>query len=147
MIFGIAGKNCAGKDTVADYLKSKGFEYLSLSDAIRDELAQKKIEPTRENLIRAGTQIREKYGSGELARRIAKKVSPGKNYAIVSIRNPQEVRELEKLDGFFMVEVRASEKLRFGRMKSRARAGDPQALGQFIAAEKAEAASKNSAAQ
>ena len=38
MIIGLTGENCAGKGTVADYLKKKGFYYLSLSDVIREEL-------------------------------------------------------------------------------------------------------------
>lgn len=147
MIIGITGKNCAGKDTVADYLKAKGFEYLSLSDAIRQELEEKNISPTRENLIRAGTKIREEFGERELARRIAKKILPSKNYVVVSIRNPGEVLELEKLEGFTLVNVDASKQARFERMRSRGRAGDPQTLEDFMRAEAAEEKNANSAGQ
>ena len=39
IIIGLTGENCAGKGTVADYLVQKGFYYYSLSDTIREELA------------------------------------------------------------------------------------------------------------
>lgn len=147
MIVGVSGKNCAGKDTVADYLRENGFVYFSLSDAIRDELAKSGIEPTRQNLIEAGTRIRQNFGPEELASRIAKKVLPKKNYVIVSIRNPAEVLELQNLEGFFLINVVADEKTRFERMKMRKRAGDPQTLEEFCSTEKAEASSANSSAQ
>jgi len=147
MIFGITGKNCAGKDTVADYLKQKGFLYLSLSDAIRDELKEKGIASTRENLIKAGTRIREHFGPRELARRISKNLIPDKDYVIVSIRNPEEVMELEKLGSFFLVNVSADSKSRFERMCSRAREGDPKTLEEFMKVEVAEEKNSNSAGQ
>ncbi len=43
MILGITGTFAAGKDTVAEYLKTKGFSVFSLSDAIRDECAARVI--------------------------------------------------------------------------------------------------------
>ena len=147
MIIGVSGRNCAGKDTVADYLKSKGYLYLSLSDAIREELSEKGIPPTRENLISAGNSIRDTFGPRELARRIAKKILPSKNYVIVSIRNPYEADELSKIEGFFLIDVAASKRVRFERMLLRARGGDPKTFEDFCRVEEAEISSPNSNAQ
>ncbi len=54
MIIGLTGANASGKGEAASYLKSKGFEYYSLSDILREEAKRKKIEPLRENLIKRG---------------------------------------------------------------------------------------------
>ena len=51
MIIGLTGSYGAGKDTVADYLKAKGFGYHSLSDILRGELVRSGQSITRESLI------------------------------------------------------------------------------------------------
>ena len=38
---GVTGTLGSGKDTLAAYLVSKGFEHISLSDLIREELKKK----------------------------------------------------------------------------------------------------------
>lgn len=147
MIIGISGKNCSGKDTAANYLKTLGFECLSLSDAIRDELKAKGAEITRENLIAEANHMREKFGNDIFAKRIIKKIKEGKNYAIVSIRNPGEVEALRSLEGFMLLNINANARARFGRMKQRARESDPKTLEEFEALEEKERSSQNPAAQ
>ena len=51
MIIGITGTNAAGKGEASKYLVSKGFQYFSLSDVLREELAVAGKEATREHLI------------------------------------------------------------------------------------------------
>jgi len=141
MIIGLTGENCAGKDTVAEHLKRKGFYYLSLSDVIRDELATEGKQITRENLIAKGNELREKFGPAVLAARTIAKIEGSKNYAVISIRNPAEVSELAKTPNFHLIHVTASANVRFERMKARGREGDPKTLEGFMALEKAEYAS------
>ena len=43
MIVGITGFFCAGKDTMAAMLQQKGFNHISLSDIIREELSSRSI--------------------------------------------------------------------------------------------------------
>ncbi|MFA5108622.1 MAG: AAA family ATPase [Candidatus Micrarchaeia archaeon] len=149
MIIGLTGKNCAGKDTVADYLKRKGYSCFSLSDVIRDELKKNGVEITRENLIAQGNRMRKEYGSSIFAKRIMEKVqaSEAKNYVIVSIRNPVEVKELRKMDGFTLVNVHSDPKFRFDRMRARAREGDPKTFEQFRRIEAAEAKNADPSSQ
>lgn len=53
LVVGLCGLNGSGKSTVSEVLKKEGFYYRSLSDAIRDEVAARGEEATRENLIRS----------------------------------------------------------------------------------------------
>jgi dCMP deaminase len=146
IILGISGKNCAGKDTAANYLVQKGFLYYSLSDVIREILIAQSIQPTRENLIRYGTYFREKEGPNFLAKKIIQKLDKTKNCVIVSIRNIAELEELKKLPKFYFVVIEADEKIRFERMLKRKREGDPKTFEEFKRLEELEF-SNNSAGQ
>ncbi|MFH1094896.1 MAG: deaminase [Candidatus Micrarchaeota archaeon] len=139
MIIGLTGENCAGKDTIAQYLQKKGFEYLSLSDVIRDALADDGKSITRESLIAKGNELRAQGGSNVLAARTVAAMQPGKHYVVVSIRNPSEVEELRKQPNFKLVHVKAEPRIRFERMKARRREGDPHTLEAFMHIETAEA--------
>ena len=48
IIIGLTGRNAAGKTTAGEMLGARGFAYLSLSDAIREEA--KKRAPIRQSL-------------------------------------------------------------------------------------------------
>jgi dCMP deaminase len=139
IVIGLTGENCAGKGTVAEYLKKKSFYYLSLSDVIREELKVEGAEITRTNLIEKGNQLRGEFGPGILATKTAAKVEKDKNYVIDSIRNPAEARELKKLPGFILFYVTASPETRFERMKARDREEDPKTLEAFKHIEEIEA--------
>ncbi len=138
MIIGLTGENCAGKSTVAEYLQKKGFYFHSLSDIIREEVSAEGLPPTRENLIRKGNELRAKSGPGALGARMAKKLQNDKNYCIDSIRNPSEVEELKKLGRFFLIYITAPSEVRFERIKSRGREGDPKNYAAFATIEKLE---------
>lgn len=147
MIIGLTGKNAAGKGEVAQVLREGGFNYLSLSDLLRDELKQRDLEVSRENLIRVGTELRQHYGGGVLADRALQKIEVDKNYVIDSIRNPREVEVLKRLKNFRLVHVTSLPDKRFERIKSRSREGDPQTMKEFNNLEKREAVSADPNAQ
>ena len=126
MIIGVTGTNGAGKSTVLNFLKHMGFSFYSCSDEIREELIRNNIPETRESLIAMGNGLREKFGPGILAARIKKKISDAggtKNFVIDSIRNPSEVEELRKLEGFKLIAVDAPIEERFKRLMSRQKRG------------------------
>ncbi|QQR81535.1 MAG: AAA family ATPase [Deltaproteobacteria bacterium] len=147
MIIGLTGKNGSGKGEAAKFLQLCGFEYYSLSDILREVLSKKKIPITRENLIKTGTKLREEEGYGALAERTLAKLTPDKNYVIDSIRNPEEVRALKRRDDFFLIKIDAPQKVRFERVKQRARESDPMTFSSFVEMEDRELKSKNPAAQ
>jgi dephospho-CoA kinase len=148
MIIGLTGSYCSGKDTVADYIvNSRGFGHFSLSDIIRDAMKEEGIEPTRENLIVFGSNLRYKNGNGVLAKKALSKMEEGKNYCITSIRHPAEVAQLRENGAFVLINVDAPIEIRFARMQKRKRKGDPQTLEKFIEFEKRESQSSGSRQQ
>ncbi|MHA7838435.1 MAG: AAA family ATPase, partial [bacterium] len=67
MIIGVAGRNGAGKGEFVKFLEARSFTALSLSDAIRAELAARGLEETRERMIEVGQEMRRRAGPGALA--------------------------------------------------------------------------------
>jgi dCMP deaminase len=138
MLIGLTGKNAAGKGEVAAYLRDRSFYYLSLSDVLREELESKGIPVTRDTLIIAGNDLRERFGADILAKLTLKKVDPNRNYIIDSIRNPAEVQALRSGGNFILISVDAPQELRFERIRKRARENDPQTYEEFMEKEQAE---------
>lgn len=145
MILGLTGKNAAGKGEVANYLKTKGFIYYSLSDVIRDEATKRGLEHSRDNLINLGNELRQKFDPSYLAESInekiknAKKISSKEIFFVVdSIRNPFEVKELMKNKDFVLIGIKAPVELRFERLLKRNRIGDAKTLEEFKVLEQRE---------
>jgi dephospho-CoA kinase len=135
-LIGLTGTNGAGKGEVAAYLMKKGYAYFSLSDIIREELEKKEQEITRDNLIKTGNELREKFGGNILARRVMEKI---KGKAVIdSIRNPKEIEYLRKKKNFVLLGIDAPVKLRYERVKKRGRNESASTLREFIQKEKKE---------
>lgn len=141
MIIGLTGRNASGKGEVAQFLKTKGFVYHSLSDVIRDEVRKRGLEPTRGNLIAIGRELRAHYGTGYLAEKIMERIEPGQNYVVDSFRHEDEVAVFRKASEFYLFAIQSTPEIRFKRIKSRARENDPQSFEQFEELEKMEATS------
>ena len=139
MIIGLTGKNAAGKGEVAKYLQERGFQFASLSDALRAELRRRHISPTRDHLTRLGNELREKHGPGVLAERILRQVGESQNYVVDSFRNPSEIEVFRGHSDFVLWAVIAAPAARFKRIKARAREKDPLTLARFVAVERREA--------
>jgi len=139
MIIGLTGKNASGKGEVAKFLESRGFQYHSLSDVLRDELKRKHLTPTRDHLTRVGNELREKYGPSILAERILKSLAESQNYIVDSFRNPAEVEAFRQRPDFVLWAITAKPATRLKRIQARARESDPVTLKHFIAVEKREA--------
>jgi len=131
MIIGIVGPLCSGKDTVAKLIADEGFESISTGDFLRDEMREKGIELTRENMQEYIRKMRKKEGLKYPSNRIVKTLKEGKDYLIQGLRNAEEGGELKKLKDFYLVSVNASEEIRFERMKKRAREKDPITFEEF----------------
>jgi len=131
MIVGITGFFCAGKDTMADLLRAKGFAHISLSDIIRAELAARGLAVTIPNLTDAGNELRRLHGPGVLAQRALERVDFGRNWVVTSIRHPAEIAALRRRIDFVLVFIDAPQGVRFERSMLRARPGDPATIEQF----------------
>jgi dCMP deaminase len=139
MLIGLTGRNASGKGEVAKYLEKKSFYYLSLSDAIRDEIRNRGQSPSRETLIAVGNELRTNFGPAILAQRILARVEDDKHYVIDSIRNPAEVDALRAARNFKLIRVDAPLEVRFEPIRRRARESDPITFDKFIELEEREA--------
>lgn len=147
MRVGVAGPNAAGKTLIVDYLERRSFYRVSLSDVIRAELREQGLEPTRENMIRHGRELRDRFGPGVLAQRVQELLPRGRNHVIDSIRHPAEVEQLRSAGDFKLLWVDAPDALRFERSRERARPGDADTLEAFRELEARELGSDDPAAQ
>ena len=133
---GLTGTNGSGKGAAAEYFISKGYAFYSLSDVIREELKKDGIEPTRDNLIRKGNELRAACGADFLARQVMEKVED--KAVIDSIRNPEEVRFLKSKINFILLAIDADVGLRYERVKKRGRNESAATLQEFIEKENEE---------
>lgn len=152
MIIGVAGRNGAGKGELVLFLESRGFSVLSLSDAIRKELANRGLSESRERMIEVGQEMRRRSGPGALAQSLVRQLHADRNYAIDSIRHPVEVEILRHYaestgQEFRLVWVDAKLETRFDRLQSRKRPGDPTSIARLEELEARERASEDPNAQ
>jgi dephospho-CoA kinase len=144
-LIGLTGTNGSGKGEVAAFFGKKGYECFSLSDLIREELIKRDEDITRDNLIRMGNQLREKFGADILARLVMKKI---KGKAVIdSIRNPHEVEYLRKQKDFILLSVDAPVELRYERVRQRGRIESATNLREFIRKEEEEMTSRKNGQQ
>jgi dephospho-CoA kinase len=120
-LIGLTGTNGAGKGEAAAYFRTRGYAYFSLSDVIREELRERGEPASRDNLIRTGNELRDRFGPDVLTRRTIDKVGAAGQAVIDSIRNLQEVAYLRRQDGFVLLAIDAPIEVRFARVAVRGR--------------------------
>lgn len=126
MYIGLTGYLATGKGVIANLLKEKGFSYASLSDVVREQATSQGLERTRENLIKVGNELRKEHEASYFAKKIVEKVNTenDKDWVIDGIRNPLEVKELQKLNMFYLIGISSSPETIVKRVLSRKRDGD-----------------------
>jgi len=145
LIIGLTGPNAAGKGAAAEALKSLGFAYHSLSDAVREAAILRGRTTGRDDLILTGNELRREGGAGILAELTLPKL--GHRDIVDSIRNPAEVEALRRLPDFLLLGVTAHPEARFERAKRRQGRGDATASLQSFLDKEAEENTSDPAAQ
>lgn len=136
---GVTGFNASGKGEVTQYLKTKGFTAISLSDILRLEAKNQNLQPTRENLTQLGQKLRQQLHPGFLAEKALFHIDSSRKYVIDSIRHPYEIKILKQhLKPFLLIGMDAPVSLRFERSQSRGRQENASNLDEFIAREQKE---------
>ena len=138
MWFGLTGRNASGKTTVVEWSVENGYVSTSCSDSIRAHLRSQGIEINRENLIAGGRELRAAHGPGILAEMLRDEHAKTSSLVIDSIRTPAEVEALQERPDFRLIEIRASREVRWQRLQSRGRSGDPTDWDTFVAQEESE---------
>ena len=126
MIVGVTGFFCCGKDTMAHFLAEKGFQHISLSDMIREEIKSRGEEVSIPAMTRVGNELREHFGPGILARRAMGHIDFTRNWVVTSVRHPAEIEVLRERPDFTMVFIDADQVRQAGEALSKT------AYGQYL---------------
>ena len=153
VIYGVAGTNASGKDTVMDLLEERGFLRFSTSDSLR-QISRAVFNSTQRGggetpMGRLGNAFRETYPGGMVelglldwwlrAASLTPELRP-KGLVIGSIRGVNEAKRLKEVGGKLIV-TDASPEVRFSRIAGRGRVDDHQlTYEEFIDKENAEMA-------
>jgi dephospho-CoA kinase len=133
MIIGITGRIAAGKETLTEFLRKKGFVYLETSKMLAEELSKRGLEVNRWNMQNLGDELREKDGPGALMKMLLERTEKGKNYIFDSLRNAGEAEYLRNnVRDFVLIGIDAPLKLRFERILKRGKPTDPKTWEEFL---------------
>jgi dephospho-CoA kinase len=145
LIVCITGMPGAGKSTIADSLKEKGFSVIAMGDIIREEARQQKVDPTDANLGKLMLKLRNDLGPGAIAHLILRKIDKQHNnnedmdkIVIDGIRGIAEVEILKNAGCVKLLAIHASTNKRFKHLKQRARSDDPSVIEEFTTRDKRE---------
>ena len=145
LIVCITGMPGAGKSTIADSLRKKGFYVIAMGDVIREEARQRNLDPTDNNLGKLMLKLRDDLGPGAIAHLILRKINSEENstaekdnIVIDGIRGIAEVEILKSVGCVKLLAIHASTDTRFTHLKQRARSDDPSAMEEFTSRDKRE---------
>ena len=118
----------AGKSTIANGLKTKGFEIINMGDAVRAEAKKRNLEPTGETLGKLMLELREKNGPGAVAELIQDQITNSDSNVIVidGIRSNAEIEILQKIGIVKILSIHGSTDTRYKFLTERGRSDDPQ---------------------
>lgn len=123
----------AGKSTIADGLKPKGYEIINMGNAVREEARRRNLEPTRSNLGKLMLELREKNGPGAVAELIKNQIESSSSNVILidGLRSNDEISVLRKFGNVKLLAIHASTDTRFDFLQKRGRSDDPQTKEHF----------------
>jgi len=123
----------AGKSTIAEGLKPKGYDIINMGNAVREEAKNRNLEPTRDNLGKLMLELREKNGPGAVAELVKSQINSSTSDVIVidGIRSNDEIEVLRKFGTVKLLAIHASTDARFNFLQKRGRTDDPQTKEHF----------------
>jgi dephospho-CoA kinase len=141
LIVCLTGMPGAGKSSVAEFLKEKGFMVVTMGDAIREEAKRQGLEPTDINLGKMMLKLRQDLGPGAVGQIVLQKLEREgscNNVVIDGIRSIAEVEVLRKVGHVRLLAIHASQDTRFKHLKERGRADAPSDGDEFTGRDKRE---------
>lgn len=119
MIIGIAGTLAAGKGTVVDYLKSKGYGHYSASGMLKQILVERGQPLTRTYLSPLADELAAEYKGGVLQLSYERAQKDGlTNFILEAIHRPKEAAYVRSIGGVILG-VDADLQTRYDRTLSR----------------------------
>jgi dephospho-CoA kinase len=103
MIIGITGTIGAGKGTVVEYLKQRGFSHYSSSGILREILAERGLPATRLNMSTLADELMQQYEGGVLQVSHERAQEAGdKNYILEAIHRESEAAYIRSIGGVIL---------------------------------------------
>lgn len=119
IILGITGTIGAGKGTVADYLRDKGFGYYSVREFLIEEIERRGLPVNRDSMVDVANDLRKKHGASYILDTLyARALAEGRDAVIESIRTVGEVESLRR-KGMLLLSVDADPQIRYSRVQFR----------------------------
>jgi len=143
MIIGLTGTLGAGKGTVVEFLKQKGFKHYSVREFLNQELTKRGLSLNRDNQVMIANQLREINSPSYIVEQLYEKAKQDLGDVIIeSIRTPGEVEKIKEKGGILLA-VDAEPPIRYSRIIIRQSETDNQTFNEFLADEKREMYSIN----
>jgi dephospho-CoA kinase len=128
VVVGIAGMPGAGKGVFRRTVQRMGYPVVTMGNVVREEVKQRNLEPTPQNMGNVMLDLRELDGPAAIAKRCIPKLqnTTGRIVVIDGIRSLVEVEEFKKhCPHFILVALHASPRTRYKRLFRRKRSDDP----------------------
>ena len=137
MIIGITGTLGSGKGTVTDYLVSKGFKHLSVTQYMKGVAQSRGIAPDRMTYHNIANEYRAKSPSALIEATLAEESLEGQNIVIESLHTEPEVRFVQSKGGVVFA-VDAPINIRYERISKRGSEKDRVSFEEFTRHEELE---------
>jgi len=144
MIIGITGTLGAGKSTIVELLKKKGFKHYSARALINEEIKKRNMPLNRDSMIIVGNDLRKNHSPSYIAEQLyAMAKKSGGDSVIESLRTLGEIEALRKKGRFYLFAVDADPKIRYSRVIQRASESDKISYAKFLEDEKRSSSSND----
>lgn len=139
MIIGITGTLGAGKGTVVDYLKTKGFRHYSARSVITEEIVRRGLPVNRDTMTVTANDMRRLHGATYPQKELYERaIAEGAKDAIIeSVRSIEGAKFLKEKGGVLFI-VDADPQVRYARIVERGSETDQVDFATFKAQEERE---------
>lgn len=139
MIIGITGTIGAGKGTVVEYLKKRGFKHYSARAFITEEIKRRGLPINRDTMRETANDLRKMHGPGYIVESLyAKATAEGGDAVIESIRSRGDAEAIKQKPNAYLFAVDADPKIRYERIQKRASETDQVSFEKFLEQERKE---------
>jgi Deoxycytidylate deaminase len=139
IIIGITGTIGAGKGTVVNALKAKGFKHFSAREFISQQIVKQSLPVNRDTMTQVANALRVEHSPEYIISQLYEQAFQSKeNCVIESVRNTYEIDFLKSKENFFLLAVDADIELRYKRIKLRKSQTDMVSFAIFASNEKRE---------
>ena len=133
IVIGFSGLPGSGKSSAIEAVKDLG-PIITMGDIIRKEAQKRNLPPTAQNLGMIAKDLRKKYGASIIAEKCVDLIKSSEENVIFvdGIRSLKEVKIFRNSWTFPIIAIIMDEKLRYKRLKERARSDDPLSFTELL---------------